>query len=362
MQINKYNTKGVRNRSFMERLAIYFKFNGKARIEFYEFLSEMSVINSIDDSLELKYKEYSNDYKNPDKSLAIVVRKWRDEYKQGLSLAESMRPYIPNYEYRMIMAGEESNIAVTLEKAAKLTVLLQRVKSATFGLILSAGNATVILLVYLSLCAFKLIPSLLDGMDPSLITGAAGIFVEFCMLFQVLIMPIAVLIFVAIVWLYWALPNWTSKYRITADNWPVFKTYRDKEAIAFLIAFNEISKVKMDKEALAQIRIGATPWLKQRIDKVLQLMIEGRSFAYSLKESGYNFPSPDVIKKLVIYDNKKSNDLLDKHIERWQVTLIERLEKSIDFYAKLSQIIIAVIGGLSLAATAGISHQIMALH
>lgn len=68
----------------------------------------------------------------------------------------------------------------------------------------------------------------------------------------------------------WQLPRWTGPNRVKADGLPGFSLYRDYNAAVVLSAMSMmIGSGKTMKQALEDLRLNATPWLRWHLQRVI---------------------------------------------------------------------------------------------
>lgn len=98
-----------------------------------------------------------------------------------------------------------------------------------------------------------------------------------------------------IVW--FSLRRATGHFRVILERFPPWSIYRDVQGYVWITAFLSLVLAKVpDKEALRIQAVGASPWLKERLDAILtNLTINGLTFPDSLLATGFEFPSPRII-------------------------------------------------------------------
>lgn len=223
-----------------------------------------------------------------------VIRRMRN----GAQLSEAMRFWVPADE-ALTMAGAE--MAGDISSAFEL---LLRSKARTTNIKRAMVSAFTTPLVYL--CAIfgmlwaigmYFLPSIEHTMPINEVHGlgyavyAIGGFATHWWIL-VLLVPIVVMIGLTA----WALPNWTSPYRLVAERFFPFDFYRDIQGYVWLLTFASMLQAGMsDTRILLDQSRMASPWLSQRLLAVRRQMVNGEGLAKALERTRYNFPNPEII-------------------------------------------------------------------
>jgi hypothetical protein len=73
-----------------------------------------------------------------------------------------------------------------------------------------------------------------------------------------------------VIFVLWQLPRWTGSSRVRFDSLPVFSLYRDYNAALVLSAMSMmIGSGKTMRQALEDLRLSATPWLRWHLQRVI---------------------------------------------------------------------------------------------
>jgi type II secretory pathway component PulF len=127
------------------------------------------------------------------------------------------------------------------------------------------------------------------------------------------------------------LPVWTGPLRVLAEGAPPWSLYRDLRGASFLAQLTLLQGggVRLE-DALARLWELASPWLRERINALLQGVRNGLTLGNAAYEAGYDFPAPAAIRFLrTIAGNEESAHSIEEFAQDWYVYTLERLEKLI---------------------------------
>lgn len=255
------------------------------------------------------------------KSCVIVVKDIIRMMKNGAQISSALRLWVPIDESFTISGAESAgNITIAFElllqsKARETNVRRAMVTAFTTPLVYLCA-------IYGMLWAIGMffLPSIEKVMPTSKVHGLGSIlygFGAFATSFW-MILPLVIIIGL-ITWIFWALPNWTSIYRVKFEEYFPFNFYRDIKGYVWLITFASMLRAGMSdtKILLDQSRM-ASPWLQQRLLAARRRMINGEGLAKSLQNTGYYFPNPDIlddIDSMVDFDDFP--DRITKRTAQW---------------------------------------------
>lgn len=223
-----------------------------------------------------------------------VIRRMRN----GSEISTALSVWIPVDEVLIISGAEAAGHVDTafelLLQAKDRTANVRRSMVSAF-----TTPAVYLIAVYGLLWAIGtyFLPSIQNAMPESKAQGMGAALYgmgNFATSFWILL-PIAT-IACLVVWVLWALPNWTSNYRRIADRFYPFSFYRDIQGYVWLLTFASMLQAGMSdtKILLDQSRLGS-PWLNQRILAIRRRMVNGEGLASALHNVNFDFPSPDMI-------------------------------------------------------------------
>jgi type II secretory pathway component PulF len=112
--------------------------------------------------------------------------------------------------------------------------------------------------------------------------------------------------------IWWSLPNFSSKHRKYLENIPPFNMYRLMVGCGFMFALNSLSKAGyIQIDALEQMVILSRPYLRHRIEILMDLMADGRDLGEALIYSKLDFPDKQMVRELAIQVKYSENDALE---------------------------------------------------
>ncbi|CDG41007.1 MULTISPECIES: type II secretion system F family protein [Asaia] len=232
---------------------------------------------------------------------AILARAHFDMTQQGRKLARALQSVIPRDEYAIITAGEASGDVATA--LALLIDLRRRTRRIVFATLRMYGS----FLMYLSLLigtmiftARQALPSLQAMMDLSQstptpsqrhlvsvaqwATGSGPAYLGLALL--VLTLALISSLFLL-----------TGRVRVFLERFPPWSTYRGLHGYVWLSTFVILVRSgRSETKVLEQQAEYASRWLRERLDRLALLMGQhAKLLPAALDESGFFFPSPDMI-------------------------------------------------------------------
>ncbi|KXV34248.1 pilus biosynthesis protein PilR [Gluconobacter thailandicus] len=236
------------------------------------------------------------------RSAATVVELLLEEMTEhARKLAPAMRPLIPADEFAIIDAGERSgDLAQALEN-----LLEQRRRTA--NIVKANRKVALLLLAFIGLFGGTFwiigkfaIPSLLPfahafskrqtGSQQTLlavtgwVTGTGPLWVIS-----------GVIVVCAVV--FWSFRRLTGPLRLALEKIPPWSTYRAIEGYIWLSTYIILVRAGAPETSVLEDQMKtASPWLRERLSKLAELMGQhAYLFPVALEESGFQFPSPDMI-------------------------------------------------------------------
>ncbi|EBP7214785.1 type II secretion system F family protein, partial [Salmonella enterica] len=151
-------------------------------------------------------------------------------------------------------------------------------------------------------------------------------------------------------WVYWSFGNLTSRARLFMDALPPWSVYREVQGATFLLNFAALSRAQVKNEdALSQLSLHGSPWLRQRLNAASRLMKSGNSLGQALADSGYRFPSRDAINRLKLLTQGDGGEAIIDSFARNQ---LERTLAGIKSLAGWLNLLIYALSGLYMALVA----------
>lgn len=284
---------------FTEWLDIHMSFRWKTRARLYRMISvRMRQKSSVDRILRMYARQLRRRRRTSvPRILERVLSRMTDK---GLPFAEALRPYVPEDEYMMILSGEKAgDIASAMDLMCDIKTRTGRIMRAARSAAMQPLMYIAVIFIYLYAMAKMVIPTLLHGVGgkttqstsqevlvfaASLATGANA----------VLILG-ALLLVITAIWL--SLTKLTGPLRVILERFPPWSIYRNIHGYIWISSFIALVRAGMtDTDALAHQMHGASPWLGERLAAILaRLGPKGMSLPEAMEDSGFAFPSPEVI-------------------------------------------------------------------
>lgn len=235
------------------------------------------------------------------KILHAVSRAMRD----GKTLTDALRKWIPEEEATMIAAGE---IAGDLPKALVLILetrrRTQRIREATRSALSSPLIYAAVLIGVLVFIAREVVPVFAQTLPRGRVTGQGKVLIESAEFINSIwaLIPLGLVIVIAgLIW--YSLPRWTGPWRIRAERYFPYSTYRDAQGFAWLMGFTAmlqagVADVDVLDRQMSQTR---SPWLRERLHALWWRMTNNSDLAQALLAKGrrgappFGFPNPDVV-------------------------------------------------------------------
>lgn len=112
--------------------------------------------------------------------------------------------------------------------------------------------------------------------------------------------------------IYWALPNFVATARKHLENIPPFNMYRLMVGCGFLFALNSLSRAGyIQIDALEQMLPLSKPYLRHRIEILMDLMADGHDLGEALIQSKLEFPDKQMVRELAIQVKYSETDSLE---------------------------------------------------
>jgi len=260
---------------------------------------------------------------------AVALQAWINQTKGGQRFGKAIMGWVDTSEMMLISAGEQSgNLAESLQSTANVMDATKAIKSAVIGGLAYPVLMLLIALGVLVMFSFQIIPQFATIIPDDQWVGLSKVMVDFSNFareWMAVIVGVPVALVVA---LSYAMPRWVGGYRIVADRYLPFSVYRVIHGSTWMISFAALVGSGMRIEnALQQLSVGASPWMKARIDACLRGMRAGLNPGDALARSGYGFPDPEIIDDLGVYARLSGFDqalaLLGKE---WVTESVERIQ------------------------------------
>lgn len=288
--------------ALLAKLKISQALNWKVRESFYRHLSTQ-IANGIPIEMALasfKKRLQRRNLSNALQAVDDIGRRMRD----GSTLADAFKKWIPEDEYGVVSAGELSgSLPRSLELIIESKRRIARVYSALKAAMVNPVIYAAITFGMLWVIGMYVVPGLKTSLPKEKAHGmVAGLYSigDFVTSWWVLI-PIA-LVIAFIVMVLRSLSTWTGKNRIAAERYFPFSFYRDMQGYTWLMSFTQLLRAGLpDTDILNRQKTQGSPWMRERIKAIWFRMDNGASLPAALLEKGrhgmpaFGFPNPDIV-------------------------------------------------------------------
>ncbi|EBW7589778.1 general secretion pathway protein GspF [Salmonella enterica subsp. salamae serovar Sofia] len=280
--------------------------------------------------------------------------------KQGKPLDVGLRRWIPRNEAAIIQSGvKEKRLADSLRRAIYLVLAVRDIRSTLLERLIQPMVLFFSLVALACMMSWNFLPQL-ETLKPrdqwqgslvwmSVISDAFGQHLSLWVIGTLFIFA----------WVYWSFGNLTSRARRFLDTLPPWSVYREIQGATFLLNFAALSRAQVKNEdALSQLSLHGSPWLRQRLNAANRLMKSGNSLGQSLAESGYLFPSRDAINRLKLLTQGDGGEAIIDSFARNQ---LERTLAGIKSLAGWLNLVIYALSGLYMALVAFSTQNLSAI-
>lgn len=246
-----------------------FGLSSRERLTLYRQLKRMLRIASLKESLQEVGRRAREGKKGANRAKAC------DAMLHGLernkSIGESLTKLVPASECTILMIGERNG---RLSESLDSLLFILEAQSGIVGTLIKAAlYPTVLFLIMIGMyVAFEghMLPILETISPPDKWSETTQLVVEIARFISAYWVALVVSFFGAGYGLFYSLPVWTSGLRDTLDQYPGYGTYRDLQSATFMLALSSTQKAGASlDEALKQIRLLSTPWMKRHIDTMI---------------------------------------------------------------------------------------------
>jgi type II secretory pathway component PulF len=286
--------------------------------------------------------------------VTIALGEWVKKIRNGFRLSQSIEGWVDRDEQMLIAAGEQSGkLDESLVSVAEIMDAKKKIRSAVIGglayplVMLTLGFAVLIMF------SFKIIPEFSRVVSDEKWQGIARYMIDFANFSRDWILVIVAVVVALIVAFFVSLPRWSEGWRIKVDTWPPYNIYRMLQGSTWMISFASLVAAGVRIEnALQQMSIGTSPWMKARIDACLRGMRAGLNPGDALHKSGYGFPDREIIDDLAVYARLSGFDQALSIIgKEWITESVEQIQEMMKVIFGISILIVGLfiafmVGGL----------------
>lgn len=267
----------------------------------------------------------------------------------GANFAHALSRYVPEQDTMIIAAAEQDDITLGFTTVIENNLITQSMKNAFISALAYPCMLVLALLGVLYYFSVKIIPQMSDALPKGISLSEVSVMMialsdEFSLWFPMLV---CLLLFI-LLFIIWALPNFTNQYRKHLEELPPFNMYRIMVGCGFLFALNSLGRSGfMQIDALHHMLPLAKPYLRYRIEIVIDLMADGMDIGQALIYSRLNFPDKQMVRELAIqikYSEDDSLEVLSKTLAEDGLATIKKQSVLLKFL--ITGIVFSVIGFL----------------
>ncbi|MBU9819872.1 type II secretion system F family protein [Rahnella sp. BCC 1045] len=238
----------------------------------------------------------------------------------GHSLPDVLASWVPWEEAALISAGIRSgSVPRSLKQADKLIVARRRIMAQ----VLMASVYPVLLLSLgaglLTVNNRLLIPTLSKVSSPQSWTGSLGFMNQVSAFTTAYGSALALGGVGGVVLVLWSLPRWRGRLRRFADRLMPWSIYKDLQGAVFLMNVSALLEAGVPhREAVRILHDFGSPWLRERLDAVIDGFSHGAGLGRSLRDCGYQFPSQESVNYLsILGQGEGASALISNYADRW---------------------------------------------
>jgi type II secretory pathway component PulF len=306
-------------------------------------------------------------YRNGKDGAATIISTVARRFRDGASLADALNGFIPVDEQAVIRSGEAGGtLASALMLIIETTDSTGRVRSAIRSAAFSPTVYSIATAILLFIIGRYVIPDLQQVLPAQRAQGTVALLYGLGGLANSLwaMLP-PVIVLGCLVWLYWALPNWTGRARLVAERFFPFSFYRDTAGFRWLMSFTSLLGAGVpDVEILEMQARESSPWLGQRLRAFHRAMINGTSLSGALltRAKGhqpFGFPNPDIVDDIASFDGFPDFHINIQALAReWARDLEERTLLWASRMGFRCEMVLYAVMGLLMVAINDLSSQI----
>lgn len=326
----------------------------KKRMAMYRMLEKMTsepAVLQINEAIdELRALEITKDLRS---RMWYVYDDIMEQVRSSdANFANALSRYVPQQDTMIIAASEQDDITLGFTAVMENNKKTYAMKKAFINALAYPMLMVCVLLMLLCYFSIKVIPAFVENITDDVMLSPSSLVLEsmannFNWWFSILIVIVVILAG----FVFWAMPNFISKLRKYLENIPPFNMYRIMVGCGFLFALNSLGRAGfMQIDALEQIAKLAKPYLRYRIDRIMELMADGMDIGQALVESKLDFPDKQMVMELAIqikYSDDDSLEVLSNVLAEDGLVVITAQAQALKFL--VTMIVFATIGFLYFA-------------
>lgn len=306
----------------------------------------------------------SHDGRKPNEPMAVAMADWRRVVQNGGMLSAAMQWWTPPTEQMIVMAGEQSGrLETALATVGGVVASSRRIRAAIVGGMAYPLVIMAMTFVYLLLFGKLVVPRFAMIVSPQHWHGVAhslytlSQFARYGMVWCMLALVAAAAALV------WSMPRWAGSLRVRLDRFPPYSIYRLIVGCGFLVAFSSLQTAGFTVEkSLTRLAGNAQPWLRQRIDDMLFGVKSGLNVGEAMRNTGYQFPSAEIVDDLCIYAEYKGfAQALSTLADEWMQEGVAAIEAQMRVLNGAAIVVLALVLAWLIIGFFGIQQEIAAL-
>lgn len=227
--------------------------------------------------------------------------------------AGALSKFIPQQDTMIIAASEQDDITLGFSTVIENNKKTEAMKKAFIKALAYPMFLLMVLLGVIYYFSIQLIPVMAENIpNGANISASSSFLITMANTFYYWFSGLIIFMLVGGALIYWALPNFSAKYRKYLENIPPFNMYRLMVGCGFMFALNSLSRAGyIQIDALEQMVSLSKPYLRHRIEILMDLMADGRDLGEALIFSKLDFPDKQMVRELAIQVKYSENDALE---------------------------------------------------
>lgn len=258
----------------------------RTRADYYAYIRDLLIAQNGKRSLRDMFSDDAYRY-GPNCARGRLSAQWEKAFEiSGGRLSHTWEGVFPDSDLALIAVAQDEGaeaLAVALGDLSHMTTLVQRLGHIITTTLMAGVVALLVLVGVLSSVSYLTVPRLLvtfASVPPSLWSFSTRALVAFSDLLVYALPASLLLICLGGLAVTICLPRWVSRWRHRLDTWPVFKLYRDLQAIRFLsslvlLVHNRQGLDVRLREALMTLSLASTPWMQSHLHIMLSRLDDG---------------------------------------------------------------------------------------
>lgn len=309
-------------------------FSATDRIEIYDNFRQYLLDGlSAQETFNKLVDNYTRRGKNPGNPIGKILKECSQNLKNGFSLSESMREWIPDQELSIIescdVAGRISdgflNAMFIAEGTEKIT---------------SSVKASLMVMTYMFSLSFSmlvmfcvlLVPTIKQSVPLDRWNGLQlGVWYFYVLVTEYWFL-IGIILILGVYGIFKSLGSWTGNLRFMFDKLPPYSIYRRLNGATFILNVNAMlsAGIPMENAISNMVRTCESSWMLERLDSTLKAIEAGEeNLGTALDVTGYDFPGEEaIIKMQSLFETSNTEGSLKRFAERWLNKTVSGVENT----------------------------------